>query len=59
MEHPDQFSPSPTEAPVAPESPTSPVLPTMADLDRLSSDLDQVDATLAALDRDVVVESGS
>lgn len=29
------------------------VLPTMADLDRLADDLDRVDATLAALDRNV------
>lgn len=28
------------------------LLPTMEDLDRLSADLDRVDATLAALDRD-------
>ncbi len=60
MEYPDQFSPPPTVAPVASAGlPTVDVLPTMADLDRLSADLDMVDETLADLDRDVVADSGS
>lgn len=63
MEHPNSFNPSPTEAVNDPSAETpaegSTALPTMADLDRLSADLDQVDATLAALDRDAVTEPGS
>lgn len=35
------------------EHPSPPPLPTMDDLDRLAGDLDSIDATLAALDREV------
>lgn len=41
---------SPAEAT---QSTEAQVLPTMDDLDRLAADLDQVDATLASLDREV------
>ena len=47
MEFPNQTDHAGNTEPV-------PALPTMGDLDRLAADLDQVDATLAALDRDVV-----